>query len=65
MPLTLTETMDIDQIEEAQAAAPLQPRRTFTVPVDDAHPFDLEGYISNYSGEPNPCPSAAEPPLNR
>ncbi|KAF8179896.1 26S proteasome subunit RPN7-domain-containing protein, partial [Pholiota molesta] len=29
---------------------PLQPRRTFTVPVDDAHPFDLEGYISNYSG---------------
>lgn len=57
--------MDIDQIEEAQAAAPIQTRRTFVVPVDDAHPFDLESYISNYSGEPKAYPSAPQPSLNR
>ncbi|KAG5651159.1 hypothetical protein H0H81_009651 [Sphagnurus paluster] len=27
-----------------------QPSKKATAPVDDAHPFDLEGYISNYSG---------------
>ncbi|KAF9484272.1 G protein pathway suppressor 1 [Pholiota conissans] len=42
--------MEIDQIEEAQAAAPQTTRRALVVPVDDAHPFDLESYISNYSG---------------
>ncbi|KAF8899911.1 26S proteasome subunit RPN7-domain-containing protein [Gymnopilus junonius] len=31
--------MDIDLVEEAQVV----------LPVDDAHPFDLESYISNYS----------------
>lgn len=25
-------------------------RKTFTAPVDEAHPFDLDSYISNYSG---------------
>lgn len=44
--------MDIDIIEEAQAAG--QPTQAFrkhiVAPVDDAHPFDLEGYISNYTG---------------
>ncbi|KAJ3504550.1 hypothetical protein NMY22_g17884 [Coprinellus aureogranulatus] len=44
--------MDIDIIEEAQATGgPSQSfRKPITAPVDDAHPFDLEGYISNYTG---------------
>ncbi len=42
--------MDIDAPEENAQASTSQPKRSFTVPVDDAHPFDLESYISNYSG---------------
>ncbi|KAF8153316.1 26S proteasome subunit RPN7-domain-containing protein [Crassisporium funariophilum] len=44
--------MDIDRIEEAQQGSSSTPptRRTIVVPVDDAHPFDLESYISNYTG---------------
>ncbi|KAK0460584.1 26S proteasome subunit RPN7-domain-containing protein [Desarmillaria tabescens] len=42
--------MDIDVPEENTQASTSQPKRSFTVPVDDAHPFDLESYISNYSG---------------
>ena len=44
--------MDVDRIEEAQQgpSKPSNIRRTLVVPVDDAHPFDLESYISNYSG---------------
>ncbi|KAK0484432.1 26S proteasome subunit RPN7-domain-containing protein [Armillaria novae-zelandiae] len=42
--------MDVDAPEETTQASTSQPKRSFTVPVDDAHPFDLEGYISNYSG---------------
>ncbi|KIY73824.1 hypothetical protein CYLTODRAFT_416481 [Cylindrobasidium torrendii FP15055 ss-10] len=41
--------MDIDQPEDVQPGTS-QPRRPSTVLVDDAHPFDLESYISNYSG---------------
>lgn len=41
--------MDIDRVEENSAGGPV-PRRTL-VPIDDDHPFDLDGYISNYSGE--------------
>jgi COP9 signalosome complex subunit 1 len=26
-------------------------RKPFIAPVDDAHPFDLESYISGYSGQ--------------
>ena len=46
------ETMDIDIIEEAQAAgvSPQSVRKPIIALVDDAHPFDLEGYISNYTG---------------
>ena len=44
--------MDIDIIEEAQAAgvSPQSVRKPIIALVDDAHPFDLEGYISNYTG---------------
>lgn len=44
--------MDIDIIEEAQATglASQSYRKPVIAPVDDAHPFDLEGYISNYTG---------------
>ncbi|KAK0447207.1 26S proteasome subunit RPN7-domain-containing protein [Armillaria borealis] len=42
--------MDIDAPEENTQASTSQPKRSFTVPVDDVHPFDLESYISNYSG---------------
>ncbi|EDR00057.1 uncharacterized protein LACBIDRAFT_192125 [Laccaria bicolor S238N-H82] len=42
--------MDIDIIEESQQGGSGQsPRRPIIVPVDDAHPFDLEGYIANYT----------------
>jgi len=44
--------MEIDRIEEASASGanfvPAQKR--IVALVDAAHPFDLEGYISNYSG---------------
>ena len=44
--------MDIDVIEESQQGNSGQsPRRPIIVPVDDAHPFDLEGYIANYTGK--------------
>jgi COP9 signalosome complex subunit 1 len=42
--------MDIDRLEEAQEASHKNYPRRLVIPVDDAHPFDLEGYISNYSG---------------
>ncbi|KAF9006986.1 G protein pathway suppressor 1 [Cyathus striatus] len=44
--------MDIDIIEETQGmgSTPSPPKKPLLVPVDDAHPFDLEGYIANYSG---------------
>jgi COP9 signalosome complex subunit 1 len=44
--------MDIDIIEEAQATglASQSYRKPVIAPVDDGHPFDLEGYISNYTG---------------
>ena len=54
--------MDIDVIEESTANATGSGSGSgaagllglggqwVTAPVDDAHPFDLEGYIANYSG---------------
>ncbi|KAH6877424.1 G protein pathway suppressor 1 [Coprinopsis sp. MPI-PUGE-AT-0042] len=46
--------MDIDIVDEPatyQGNSSNQPtRRPILAPVDDAHPFDLEGYISNYTG---------------
>ncbi|KAF4579650.1 hypothetical protein EYR40_000174 [Pleurotus pulmonarius] len=44
--------MDVDAPEELllPSTAPKSGRRSTTVPVDDTHPFDLEGYIANYSG---------------
>ena len=41
--------MDIDRVEDNTAGVSVQTR--VLVPVDDNHPFDLESYISNYSGE--------------
>jgi COP9 signalosome complex subunit 1 len=43
--------MDVDEDTVQQSTSSQLPSRTrIIVPVDDAHPFDLEGYISNYSG---------------
>jgi COP9 signalosome complex subunit 1 len=43
--------MDIDHVEETQTQqATTSSRRMMVLPVDDTHPFDLEGYVSNYSG---------------
>jgi COP9 signalosome complex subunit 1 len=44
--------MDIDRVEETQhGSSSTQPtRRQIALPVDDAHPFDLESYSSNYTG---------------
>ena len=41
--------MDIDIIEEAQAAGAFSQSVRKPI-VEDAHPFDLGGYISNYTG---------------
>lgn len=51
--------MDIDE-PEVQIVGSSKARRLNAVPVDEIHPFDLENYISSYSG---PCllPSS---PLN-
>src|SRR2546422_880687 len=43
--------MDVDLTDEqVAAAAQQQAKRPSVVPVDDAHPFDLESYISGYTG---------------
>lgn len=44
--------MDVDITEDNAQSSSSQPssRRHIIAPVDDAHPFDLEGYISNYTG---------------
>ncbi|KAF8240594.1 hypothetical protein L208DRAFT_1449465 [Tricholoma matsutake] len=41
--------MDVDE-DTIQQSTSSQARTRIIAPVDDAHPFDLEGYISNYSG---------------
>ena len=42
-------SMDIDRVEDGSSST--QPtRKQIVLPVDDAHPFDLESYISNYTG---------------
>jgi COP9 signalosome complex subunit 1 len=48
--------MDIDLAESPPVHSSLphsNGRKPFTAPVDDAHPFDLDSYISGYSGEPH------------
>lgn len=42
--------MDVDISEIPNYNAQPEARRTFMAPVDDAHPFDLDSYISGYSG---------------
>ena len=56
--------MDID-IDEDQyptyARAPLG-RRATVLPIDEKHPFDLEGYLSSYTGTcTRPPPLLATP----
>jgi COP9 signalosome complex subunit 1 len=47
----LLTVMDVDLTDEqVAAAAQQQSKKPIIVPVDDAHPFDLEGYISGYTG---------------
>jgi hypothetical protein len=52
-------SMDVDPIEEVEMAyygasqtEASSSRAHWAVIVDDAHPFDLDAYISGYSGEP-------------
>ncbi len=56
--------MDVDTIEEVEMeyygatqteASSSRAATTWTVVVDDAHPFDLDAYISGYSGMPVYC----------
>ncbi|KAJ7507157.1 26S proteasome subunit RPN7-domain-containing protein [Mycena galericulata] len=42
--------MDVDIPEETGQSSTHYDRRTQIVPVDDLHPFDLDSYISNYTG---------------
>lgn len=44
--------MDVDIPEESQAftASKATGKRPVIISVDDAHPFDLEAYISSYTG---------------
>ncbi|KAF7439841.1 hypothetical protein PC9H_000178 [Pleurotus ostreatus] len=44
--------MDVDAPEDLPqtSTAPKSGKRHTIVPVDDAHPFDLESYIANYTG---------------
>ncbi|TFK32720.1 26S proteasome subunit RPN7-domain-containing protein [Crucibulum laeve] len=41
--------IDTDDIQQSSSST-RQAGRPLTVPVDDDHPFDLDSYISNYSG---------------
>ncbi|KAJ7084055.1 hypothetical protein B0H15DRAFT_405814 [Mycena belliarum] len=42
--------MDVDIPEESGPSTTQYTRRPLLVVVDDQHPFDLDGYISNYTG---------------
>ena len=46
--------MDMDPIEEVEMALHegSSSRTQGVILIDDAHPFDLNSYISGYSGEP-------------
>ncbi len=47
-------SMDMDPIEEVEMALHegSSSRTQGVILIDDAHPFDLNSYISGYSGEP-------------
>ncbi|KAI0701936.1 G protein pathway suppressor 1 [Cytidiella melzeri] len=38
------------EVDEPEAAGPSKVKTATYLPVDDAHPFDLEAYVSNYTG---------------
>ncbi|KAF8064961.1 26S proteasome subunit RPN7-domain-containing protein [Lyophyllum atratum] len=61
--------MDVDDDNQQSTSSQPQPSRRVMAPVDEAHPFDLESYISNYSGRTaidrlililQTCPSIAQ-----
>ena len=43
--------MDVDPIDSEIANQYTTQRRRQARPVDDAHPFDLDAYISSYTGK--------------
>lgn len=58
--------MDVDPIEEVEMeyygatqteASSSRPAASWTIVVDEAHPFDLDAYISGYSGTLVSCHS--------
>lgn len=60
-----TMDIEIDDFEQSgyagtMASTKLVDKRPSIVPVDEAHPFDLDAYISGYSG----APSASAPTLH-
>ncbi|RDB17140.1 COP9 signalosome complex subunit 1, partial [Hypsizygus marmoreus] len=42
--------MDIDEDNQQSGSSQTQPSRRIIATVDEAHPFDLESYIANYTG---------------
>ena len=49
-PSRLIGYMDIDYEEGTQTQNTNAGKKRIIAPVDDAHPFDLDGYIANYTG---------------
>jgi hypothetical protein len=50
--MTLDREMEIELSESVYLpASSASSKSVIKVAVDDAHPFDLEAYISNYSGK--------------
>jgi hypothetical protein len=47
---SLAHIMDVDVPEETGQSSTHYAKRAHFVPVDDLHPFDLDSYISNYTG---------------
>ena len=44
-----TPSLLADDVQGIDTIAKVEGKKPMSVPVDDAHPFDLEAYISQYS----------------
>lgn len=55
--------MDVEMVESIAPVAPASTynRKYAPVPVDEAHPFELENYIANYSGDSSPSVQLINP----
>jgi COP9 signalosome complex subunit 1 len=48
--------IDVDETMQSMSTVPGNTKKPMTLPIDDMHPFELESYISNYTGSPAPSP---------